>query len=131
MIIEHIGIAVQDLEPVERFYRLLFPKAEFYKESMPEADMEMLIIRCEGYKIELIKPLSDNSPISKFLEKNGDGVHHIAFRVDDIEETMKRVSSEGIRLLTEKPYTGAEGYQVCFMHPKDTYNVLYEFCQGI
>lgn len=129
MTIEHIGIAVQNLEAVEGLYRMLFPEAEFHRECMPELSVEMLIVRFGGYKIEFLKPLNVDSPIGKFLEKNGNGVHHIAFKVDNIEETMKRVSSEGIRLLTEKPYTGVEGHQVCFMHPKDTYNVLYEFCQ--
>lgn len=129
MRIEHIGIAVKDLNQALNQYLALFPEVPYHREQMPADDMEMVILHCENIKLELIRSLKDDSPIGKFIEKSGEGLHHIAFKVGDIYQMMEKAGAAGIRVLTETPYIGAEGCLVCFMHPKDTSNVLCEFCQ--
>ena len=129
MKIEHIGIVVRDLERAEALYRALFPEAEFYSEPVADGSMKMLIIKGDNIKLELMQPLIEDSPTGKFLAKKGEGMHHIAYQVDDIEQAMQQAKQIGLQVLTEKPYVGAEQNLVCFIHPKDTFSTLSEFCQ--
>ncbi len=129
MKVEHIGIAVQDLAKAVAYYKALFPEAECIEEPVADGSMKMVIVKADNLKLELMEPLKENSPVGKFIAKRGEGLHHIAYAVKDIVASMADAKAAGIRLLTEEPYTGAEECLVCFMHPKDTFGTLSEFCQ--
>lgn len=129
MKVEHIGVAVQNLEKAVAFCKALFPEAEYVEEPVADGSMKMMIVKAENLKLELMEPLKADSPVGKFIARRGEGLHHIAYEVADIAESMAKAQATGIRLLTEAPYTGTEGCLVCFMHPKDTFGMLSEFCQ--
>jgi len=129
--IEHIGIAVKDLEAANAIYTKLFG-AEPYKQEPVESESVMTSFFQSGpNKIELLAATSEDSAIHKFLEKNREGVHHIAFAVEDIYSEMDRLRHEGFRLLNEMPKRGADNKLICFVHPKDSNGVLIELCQDI
>lgn len=129
--VEHIGIAVKSLAAsVPLFEKLL--DTECYKtESVEREGVHTAFFRQGETKIELLEASNAESPISKFVEKKGEGMHHIAFEVNDIEAEMKRLESEGFTLLSSTPKTGADNKLVCFLHPKGTNGVLIELCQEI
>ncbi len=129
--IEHIGIAVQSLDiSIPLFEKLLNQKC--YKiEEVAQEHVKTAFFFDKQSKIELVAATDPASPIAKFLEKKGEGIHHIAFDVDDIEAEMKRLVSEGFVLLNEVPKKGADNKLVCFLHPKQTNGVLIELCQEI
>lgn len=125
---EHIGIAVKDLSiSVPLFEKLL--NSQCYKtESVESERVNTAFFRSGDTKIELLESSSADGVIAKFIEKKGEGIHHIAFEVADIEAEMKRLVSEGFVLLNEKPKPGADNKLVCFLHPKGTNGVLVELC---
>lgn len=127
--IEHIGIAVKDLEQsIPKYESLLNTKC--YKQERVESEKVITAFFRQGAnKIELLQAIDDEGPIAKFIEKKGEGMHHIAFAVVDILEEMDRMSKEGYRLLNEKPKEGADNKLICFIHPKDAHGVLIELCQ--
>ena len=129
--IEHIGIAVKDLNlSIPLFERLL--KTPCYKTEMVESEMvNTAFFQTGESKIELVQSETADGVISKFIEKKGEGIHHIAFEVEDILAEMKRLSEEGFQLLNESPKKGADNKWVCFLHPKGTNGVLVELCQTI
>ena len=129
MKIDHIGIAVKNLEEGIAFYKKMFPECETEEIEGIYKGQKVVIINAENVKIELMAPVSMDSVIGKFTEKYGEGVHHIAYQVEDIRGEMVRAKAEGIRILTEEPYKGAEGFDICFIHPRDTNGVLTELCQ--
>jgi methylmalonyl-CoA/ethylmalonyl-CoA epimerase len=129
MRVEHIGIAVKDLDAVVTQYQRLFPKIKIVPEPVADGSMKMVIVHFDNIKIELMEPLKEDSPVGKFIAKNGEGIHHLAFSTDDIEASLDCAKENNIRVVTEKPYIGAEGFLVAFLHPKDTHGVLTEFCQ--
>ncbi|MEL7566923.1 MAG: methylmalonyl-CoA epimerase [Dehalobacterium sp.] len=129
MRVEHIGIAVKDLDAVVDQYQRLFSKVQIVPRPVADGSMKMVIVHFENIKIELMEPLKDDSPVGKFIARNGEGIHHLAFSTDDIEVSLANAKDNGIRLVNENPYTGAEGFLVAFLHPKDTHGVLTEFCQ--
>jgi methylmalonyl-CoA/ethylmalonyl-CoA epimerase len=129
MRVEHIGIAVKDLDAVVAQYQRLFPKVKIVPEPVADGNMKMVIAHFDNVKIELMEPLKEDSPVGKFIVKNGEGIHHLAFSTDDIEASLACAKENDIRVVTEKPYIGAEGLLVAFLHPKDTHGVLTEFCQ--
>ncbi|MPN21765.1 hypothetical protein SDC9_169145 [bioreactor metagenome] len=129
MKVEHIGIAVKDLDRAVAHYKSIFPEALYYDEPVADGSMKMVIVKGENIKLELMQPLKEDCAVGKFIAKNGEGMHHIAFEVEDINQSMENAKAKGIRLITAQPYQGAEGHMVCFMHPKDTCGVLSEFCQ--
>ena len=129
MKVEHIGIAVADLDKACAYYRSLFPEAILREEPVADGSMKMMILEGENIKLELMEPLKDDCPVGTFLAKKGEGLHHIAYEVTDIKASMAQAREQGLRLLTEEPYRGAEGHWVCFIHPKDSCGVLSEFCQ--
>ena len=124
--IEHIGIAVRSLSvSIPLFEKLL--NMPCYKTEAVESEQVNTAFFIKGEsKIELVEAYAPGSAINKFIEKKGEGMHHIAFEVDDIEEEMKRLVKEGFKLITEKPKEGADNKMVCFLHPKDTNGVLIE-----
>ncbi|MDQ8052348.1 MAG: methylmalonyl-CoA epimerase [Pedobacter sp.] len=129
--IEHIGIAVKNLSnSIDIYQRVL--NADCYKtERVASENVNTAFFRTGENKIELLEATSPDSPIAKFLEKKGEGIHHVAFLVDDILEEMERLRNEGFVLLNESPKKGADNKMVCFIHPKETNGVLIELCQEI
>ena len=129
--IEHIGIAVKDLQKSNLLFEMLL-KTRPYKEETVESENVMTSFFKSGEtKIELLEASSPESPIAKFIEKRGEGVHHIAFAVEDIKSEIQRLKKEGFLVLNEEPKMGADNKWVCFLHPKSTNGVLIELCQEI
>ena len=129
--IEHIGIAVKDLSQASGLYEKLLGIACYKREVVESEGVDTAFFRTGTNKIELLSAITSDSPIAKFLEKRGEGIHHIAFDVDDILSEMQRLKNEGFVLLNEIPKRGADNKLVCFVHPKDTKGVLIELCQEI
>jgi methylmalonyl-CoA/ethylmalonyl-CoA epimerase len=129
--IEHIGIAVSDIENSNKVFEKIFGKENFKEEKVEYEGVMTSFFQIGENKIELVAATNTDSPISKYLEKNREGMHHIAFDVEDIEKEMDRLKKEGIRLLNDTPKKGADNKLICFLHPKDTNGVLIELCQEI
>jgi len=129
--IEHIGIAVTDLDAANEVYKALLGAPHYKTESVESEGVNTSFFRCGESKIELLEAMSELSPIAKFIEKRGEGVHHIAFAVDDIISEMERLRNEGFVVLNEKPKKGADNKWVVFLHPKSANGVLIELCQEI
>src|SRR5574339_1070248 len=129
--VEHIGIAVRTLaDSVPLFERLL--NSQCYKTEMVESEnVNTAFFKTGETKIELLESTDANGVISKFIEKKGEGLHHIAFDVENIEAEMERLKNEGFVLLNDKPKKGADNKLVCFLHPKSTNGVLVELCQDL
>lgn len=129
MKIEHLGIAVKNLDiSIPLFEQLLNTPCYKMEEVATEGVKTAFFQSGEG-KIELLEATNDNSPIAKFIGKKGEGMHHIAFEVENIEAEMKRLTALGFELLNETPKNGADNKRVCFLHPKNTNGVLVELCQ--
>lgn len=129
--IEHIGIAVKDLDASCQLYEKLLGTAAYKQESVVSEGVNTAFFRTGEHKIELLAATVAASPIASFIEKRGEGIHHIAFDVDDIYAEMKRLRNEGFVLLNEEPKFGADNKLICFVHPKGTNGVLIELCQEI
>jgi methylmalonyl-CoA/ethylmalonyl-CoA epimerase len=129
--IEHIGIAVKDLKESNQLFEKLFGKAPYKEEEVASEGVKTSFFMNGPNKIELLEATNENSPIAKFLEKKGEGIHHIAFDVEDIEKEMIRLQKEGFVLINDKPKKGADNKLVVFLHPKTTNGVLIELCQEI
>ncbi|MBT3612109.1 MAG: methylmalonyl-CoA epimerase [Flavobacteriales bacterium] len=129
--IEHIGIAVQDIEASNKVFTKIFGKESYKSESVESESVITSFFQVGESKIELVAATNQDSSIAKYLAKNREGMHHIAFDVADIKEEMKRLQSEGIRMLNDQPKQGADNKLICFLHPKDTNGVLIELCQEI
>ena len=129
--IEHIGIAVKDLEQANAIYSKLLNTLPYKKEKVDSEGVSTSFFKTGENKIELLEATNSGSPINKFIEKNGEGVHHIAFDVEDIYSEMERLKEEGFTVLNEHPKEGADNKLVCFVHPKSANGVLIELCQEI
>lgn len=127
--IEHIGIAVADIKQSNELFSKLFGNTPYKMETVTSESVTTSFFRIGETKIELLEATNPNSPIAKFLEKKGPGIHHIAFEVQDIYAEMKRLQEEGFVLLSEQPKKGADNKLVCFLHPKSVNGVLVELCQ--
>ena len=127
--IEHIGIAVKDLDLAEQTYGLLFGAKPYKREAVESEGVITSFLRNGPNKIELLQATNEGSPIAKFIEKKGEGIHHIAFLVMDIHSEMERMKNDGFRILNEQPKNGADNKLICFIHPKSTNGVLIELCQ--
>ena len=127
--IEHIGIAVKDLEAAKSIYEKLLGTVCYKVEAVESEGVATAFLKSGVNKIELLEASILESPIAKFIDKRGEGIHHIAYAVVDIETEMKRMESEGFKLLNEKPKHGADNKLVCFIHPKTAGGVLVELCQ--
>ena len=127
--IEHIGIALKKTSEVSKFLSI-FPGVEkLGKENIEDQGAMTDIYKTERAKIELLKATSDSSPIYKFINKKGKGIHHIALEVDDILKALKFLKESGFQLIDEKPRIGAEGFLIAFIHPHSTGGILFELCQ--
>ncbi|MEO6167167.1 MAG: methylmalonyl-CoA epimerase [Chitinophagales bacterium] len=129
--IEHIGIAVKDLETANETYRKLLGVPPYKTESVESEQVNTSFFKTGDNKIELLQSSDQDGVISKFIEKKGEGVHHIAFAVENIREEMSRLKAAGFILLNEEPKRGADNKWVCFVHPKNTHGVLIELCEEI
>ena len=129
--VEHIGIAVKNLDISIPLFEMLLNTSCYKTETVDSENVNTAFFQTGSTKIELLESSTSDGVISKFIEKKGEGIHHIAFEVADIEAEMKRLSSEGFQLLNETPKKGADNKLVCFLHPKGTNGVLVELCQSI
>lgn len=126
--IEHIGIAVSDLAGSVAFYEKVFGLKCYNIEEVADQKVRTAFFMIGQTKIELLESTDPEGPISKFIEKRGEGIHHIAFAVNNIDEQLKHADREGVRLIDSNPRKGAEGLDIAFLHPKSTGGVLIELC---
>lgn len=129
--IEHIGIAVSNLDDAINFYEKIFGLKCYRIEEVPEQKVRTAFFKVGQTKIELLEPTDPESPVGKFIEKRGEGIHHLAFAVTGLEEKLKFAESNGVKLIDTKPRTGAEGLQIAFLHPRSTFGVLTELCEEV
>lgn len=127
--IEHIGIAVQNLENSISFYEQVFGLKCYNIEEVPEQKVRTAFFMVGKTKIELLESTDPEGPIGKFIEKKGEGIHHMAFAVNDIEKQLVHASESGVKLIDCTPRKGAEGLDIAFLHPKSTSGVLIEICE--
>lgn len=129
--LEHVGIAVNDLDTAITHYSALLNTSCYKQEEVKSQAVATAFFKVNDQKIELLAATSPKSTIAKFLAKKGEGIHHLAFEVDDISTEMSRLAAEGFTPLQEKPFRGADNKMVAFFHPKTTHGVLIEICQEI
>lgn len=129
--IEHIGIAVKSLKTANEVYSKLLGYEHYKTEGVASEGVQTSFFKCGESKIELLEATSDDSPIAKFIDKRGEGIHHIAFAVEDIVSEIERLKGEGFTILNETPKKGADNKLVTFLHPKSAHGVLIELCQEI
>ena len=129
--VEHIGIAVRALDKVNDLYQKLFDQAPYKSERVDREQVETSFFKIGDTKIEFLEATGDQSAIGKYIDRRGEGIHHIAFEVENIEAEMARLAGAGFQLLSEEPKKGADNKLVCFIHPKSTNGVLVELCQEI
>ncbi len=129
--IEHLGIAVKNLEQSNELFTKLFGEAPYKLEKVESESVSTSFFRMGESKIELLEATNADSPIAKFIKKKGEGMHHVAFEVQDIYAEMKRLKSLGFTILSEQPKKGADNKLICFVHPKSTNGLLIELCQEI
>jgi methylmalonyl-CoA/ethylmalonyl-CoA epimerase len=131
MKIEHIGIAVKDIEQSNELFKVLFNKPAYKLEEVESEGVKTSFFMLGESKIELLQATNPNSAIAKFIDKKGEGMHHIAFEVEDIEFEIDRLKKEGFKLIHDIPKLGADNKRIVFLHPKSTNGVLIELCQSI
>lgn len=129
--VEHIGIAVDDVDAVVETFRELLGTEPYKKEAVTDQQVRTHFLDAETTKLELLDALDDSSPVQRFLDRRGEGLHHLAFEVQDLETSMQRLRDAGFDLLSETPQTGADDKQIVFVHPKQTHGVLVEFCESV
>ncbi len=127
--IEHIGIAVRDLTIANEIYRKILDVDPYQEESVESEGVRTSFFKAGPNKIELLEATNPDSPIAKFIEKRGEGIHHIAFAVDDIYAEIERLEAQGFKMINNTPKTGADKKIVAFLHPKESNGVLIELCQ--
>lgn len=128
--INHIGIAVKSIEAASAFYRGTLGMKFEGTEVVAEQKVKVAFFAVGESRVELLEPTADDSPVAKFLEKNGEGVHHIAYEVADLERALASLKAQNVRLIDETPRCGAHGTRIAFLHPKASSGVLTELCQS-
>lgn len=126
--IEHIGIAVNSLEESIPYYEKILGLSCYAVEEVVDQKVKTAFFKVGDTKLELLEPTADDSPIAKFLEKKGPGIHHLAFAMPDVEKALQDAEENGVKLIDKAPRGGAEGLEIGFLHPKSTGGVLTEFC---
>lgn len=126
--IEHIGIAVKNLEESIKYYEGILGLKCYAIEEVAEQKVKTAFFKVGETKIELLESTDPEGPIGKFIEKKGEGIHHLAFKVNDLPEALKEAEEKGVRLIDNNPRKGAEGLNIAFLHPKSTGGVLTELC---
>lgn len=127
--IDHIGVAVADLDAAAALYRDRLGMAEQHRETVEEQGVHALLLEVGDSHVELIAPISDETGVARYLERNGPGLHHVAYRTDDIEAALQRLREAGMRLIDDEPRAGIRGSRVAFVHPRSTGGVLTEIVQ--
>lgn len=127
--IDHIGIAVKSLESVKKFFYTVFGIIPDYEEVIEDQKVKIVGFKIGKSTTEFLEPIGTDSPISSFLEKRGEGLHHICFGVNDIQEILTKMKSHGIKLIDDSPRNGMNGKKIAFVHPKSFFNVLLELSQ--
>jgi methylmalonyl-CoA/ethylmalonyl-CoA epimerase len=127
--LEHLGIAVKDLAAANSLFEALLGTASYKQESVEREKVTTSFFKVGDSKVELLEATDPESPISKFIAKRGEGIHHVAFEVADILAAMSRLRELGFELLSDEPKEGADNKLICFLHPKSTHGVLVELCQ--
>ena len=127
--IDHIGVAVEDLDEAVTLYRDRLGMREQHRETVEEQGVDAVLLEVGEGHVELISPLGADTAVGKFLERNGPGLHHVAYQTDDIEAALERCRARGLRLIDQAPRTGIRGSRVAFLHPKSTGGVLTEIVQ--
>lgn len=127
--IEHIGIAVKNIEASNDLFTKLFGKQHYKVESVESEGVNTSFFMLGETKIELLEASNANSSIAKFIDKKGEGIHHIAYEVDNLDDEMLRLKNEGFELINKEPKDGADNKRICFLHPKSTNGVLVELCE--
>ncbi|HMM22822.1 MAG TPA: methylmalonyl-CoA epimerase [Selenomonadales bacterium] len=127
--VDHIGIAVKNLEEAKKFYTETLGMTALGEETVEEQKVKVCFIPCGDSEVELLESTSPDGPIAKFIEKNGEGIQHIALRVDNVENALADLKAKGVRLIDEKPRYGAGGASISFIHPKATGGILLELSQ--
>ena len=127
--IEHIGIAVRNLEEAIPRFRLLLGTDCYAVEEVADQKVKTAFFKVGQTKIELLEATAPDGPIAKFIEKRGEGIHHVAFAVDGLDDALARLEGEGLQLIDRKGRAGAEGLRIAFLHPKSTHGVLTELCE--
>lgn len=127
--IEHIGIAVKNLNQSNALFARLFGEGHYKIERVESEGVSTSFFKLGETKIELLEATREDSAIARFIEKRGEGIHHIAYEVDNLEQEISRLSAEGFEVLNNKPKDGADNKRICFLHPKGTNGVLVELCQ--
>ncbi|HET6271435.1 MAG TPA: methylmalonyl-CoA epimerase [Bacteroidota bacterium] len=127
----HIGIAVKNLDNSSRVFSKLFGMSQSHTEEVVEQRVKAMFFKIGEGGIELLEPTNPDSTIAKYIEKRGEGVHHLSFEVDDIDAEIARLKKEGFQMIDEKPRVGADGFKIAFLHPKSTNGVLVEIGQKI
>lgn len=128
--LDHIGIAVKDIEKSNDLFSILLGVAPYKQENVASENVITSFFDSGNTKVELLQATAETSAIHKYIEKRGEGIHHLAFEVDDIVAKMAEYKAKGFRILNEKPKQGADNKLICFIHPKDTNGVLIELCQS-
>ncbi|MDR2652233.1 MAG: methylmalonyl-CoA epimerase [Prevotellaceae bacterium] len=127
--IEHLGIAVKSLEQAIPYYEQILGFKCYAIEEVADQKVKTAFFKVGQTKIELLEPTSPESTIAKFIEKRGEGIHHLAFAVDNLQKSLDEVAEKGVQLIDKAPRGGAEGLEIAFLHPKSTIGVLTELCQ--
>lgn len=131
MKLEHIGIAVKNLKDSDQLFEQIFGQPSYKVEKVASENVSTSFFQVGESKVELLEATDENSAIAKFIAKKGEGIHHLAFEVEDIHAEMKRLEGEGFQLINKEPKKGADNKLVCFLHPKSSNGVLVELCQEI
>lgn len=129
--IDHIGIAVADLDKQMKFYSEVLGLTCAGIEEIEDQNVKVALFPVGEIRIELLQPTSANSPIAKFLEKRGEGIHHIAYLVTDLEHDLQRLEEQQVQLIEPQVRIGAGGHKIAFLHPKSTFGVLVEMCEQV
>ena len=127
--LDHVGIAVRDLDAVVKWYEQMFGATVAHRERIESDGVEEALIKVADSYIQLLTPYTDSSPLAKFLERNGEGIHHVGYRVADCDEVLEDVKREGARVVDERPRTGSRGTTVAFLHPKTAFGTLIELVE--
>jgi methylmalonyl-CoA/ethylmalonyl-CoA epimerase len=127
--VDHIGVAVKSIDDAKKLYHDLLGLPHAGSETVQEQKVTTAFFPVGDTEVELLESTAPDGPIAKYLEKRGEGVQHVAFRVDNIEEALAELKAKGVQLIDEKPRRGAGGAMIAFLHPKSTYGVLVELCQ--
>jgi methylmalonyl-CoA/ethylmalonyl-CoA epimerase len=129
--LEHIGIAVKDIDQANKLFANLLGREPYKIESVSSESVRTSFFEVGGVKIELLEATDPQSPVARFIEKRGEGIHHLAFEVSDINESLKAYAAKGFEVINQQPKKGADNKMIFFLHPKSTRGVMIELCQEI